>query len=148
MFLKKILRWLKGPEWSVDLPEIREMKGYLTISILDDYPVFIVPNYVQLDSPELWVHEFVEACLWNIMPYHRWRSFGVFRFSVIHALTSFSCESFIGSRQVSPDEFWKMVSPFSNSRAVYTLRERFGFRGNRFYDLYSDERVSKDGLSR
>jgi len=112
MFLDKIRSHFKGREWSVDLPHIREMGSYIAIPILHGSPAFFLPNSIRLDEQDLWIHEFVEASLWDIMPRYRFWSFGVFQFSLIHAVTSLSCQSLIGSRQVSPDEFWGMVSQF------------------------------------
>lgn len=124
MFLDRIRSQLNGRERSVDLPQIREIERYLAISILYGYPAFLLPNSIRLDEPELWIHEFVEASLWDIMPRYRFWSFGIFQFSLIHAVTSMSCQSFIGSRSVSPDEFWEMVFQFYDKKSQVDLFER------------------------
>ncbi len=112
MFLSRLKGLLEGREWSVEPPMIREIRDFLAISILRGFPSFLVPCSISLDDPDIWVHEFVEASLWDIMPELRTWGFGVFRFSLFHGVTSLSCESYVGSRRVSPDEFWEMVSPF------------------------------------
>ncbi len=112
MLLSRIKGLFEGREWSVEPPLIQEIRDFLAISILRGFPSFLVPCSIRLDDPDIWVHEFVEASLWDIMPELRTWGFGVFRFSLFHGVTSLSCESYVGSRRVSPEEFWEMVAPF------------------------------------
>jgi hypothetical protein len=52
----------------VELPRILEKKGLIVVDLLSEYPPFIVPDIIKLDEPDLWIHEFVEASLWELLP--------------------------------------------------------------------------------
>jgi hypothetical protein len=112
MLLSSIKGLFEGRECSVEPPPVREISDFLAISLFRGLPPFLLPCSIGLDDTDIWVHEFVEASLWEIMPELRDWGFGVFRFSLFHGVTSLSCESYVGSKRVSPDEFWEMVSPF------------------------------------
>ena len=121
MILSKIRNFLTGPECDVQPPDVTEIEGYLSIRLVQDYPAFIVPGTIALDDAEIWTHEFTEATLWDVFPQYRYMTFGVFAFTILHALTSLTCTSIIGRNRVSPDQFWEKLALFYDIRKPRTL---------------------------